>query len=1169
MSASFFSLAQFRSDLSSSLYFEALEDRRVLTATLYVDPGFGFIPDGFTINDTQSASLGGPEVFDGDHHLTSLSQDLWDFHQGDSDFTNSDVQDFIDGIFVHLYRFFQPLDVDVEYAEASSLQDIADTLDAIGSNDAYIFIGGTEPSDVSRGWGAAVIDEGNSTDNLGFVFTGQRDFGDFDRMQSIVAANVARRAAFTFGAHPIEASVPAAYGNITSISGTDESGDVIQLIPTHKNYAFMRYDLPRTMVEGISPGSENPFEILVENVGLHPNVNYEYVTTTGQSDDIQIEFADGVVTNFTINGRMIDGIDLSKRLDFKVAGHYENALDTVTFSGESIDMFAYTNSISLRNKTVSFHNSTWQTDQVPMRISVHTGDFDDLVRVLGSTRIFTHGGSDELLYDYGSAFVDLGDGDDIASGSTLAAQTILGDARIIGGNGRDTFRTPLGLEHDVHIWDVNEDDGFVLGSRDDRFYNYPRWTQFEVIDKLDNRDPIHVREGYIICEDEDPENCYDEFIPITHDHIETFVTGDTSKMVSVQFGYELEIKDPTSIFGSSVFVQSTVREMNIAGVEIQVSSDRDWQNGNTDQIQYALNLHARDILISNRQGQGKTIEHLGHEDSLFGQIRGITPSPIRLDGPENATIWIHGSDHADYFTFLSGDFGYSQKYHDPFLNLFGHGGDDGFTFGSGVDENNGNLAQLFRHSRLTVIADGGEGSDFVYLNDAASEGNLAYQLTGSGIRDISQSNEFRKRPIPIINFQSTELIRLAGNSAKNHFVVEPSPNVLFHVEGQSPGAGDGDSLDLIDPSSNRSHIIRAGQGNGTWYFGNQPTDDGIVTFDGIEQIAETQRLAVASQAGQPSLVRVFDPANDQFLFDIEPFNARFLGGVQVETADLNGDSVPDIVVAPGPGRYATVRVFDGIDGALLKSFRAFPADSPNFFENYTGGVELAVANVRGDEGFEIIAATQFGTSDVRTFVNDGSLNFDLVHAYNPFPNQGGVGVRLATADFNQDGLQDIVSTLGPGGRPSIAVHSNGQTLHRFLGRQAGYLGGFNVAAGDLIGDSRPDLILAASHSGSADDLFSGQFWVVDGTHLPGIAPNLEVRPTQMVQAFEAKTSRSVSLRMLDANLDGIIDRIFAAQQITKDGSAGEIRSYLPQDNFQQADSLFADGDLFDTGIELG
>ena len=52
------------------------------------------------------------------------------------------------------------------------------------------------------------------------------------------------------------------------------------------------------------------------------------------------------------------------------------------------------------------------------------------------------------------------------------------------------------------------------------------------------------------------------------------------------------------------------------------------------------------------------------------------------------------------------------------------------------------------------------------------------------------------------------------------------------------------------------------------------------------------------------------------------YEPTYKGGVQVTTADMNGDGTPDIITAPNAGRVAEVRIFDGTNGSLARQLPA-------------------------------------------------------------------------------------------------------------------------------------------------------------------------------------------------------------------------------------------------------
>ena len=96
----------------------------------------------------------------------------------------------------------------------------------------------------------------------------------------------------------------------------------------------------------------------------------------------------------------------------------------------------------------------------------------------------------------------------------------------------------------------------------------------------------------------------------------------------------------------------------------------------------------------------------------------------------------------------------------------------------------------------------------------------------------------------------------------------------------------------------------------------------------------------AGEGGGPH-VQVFDAATGALLFGFFAYDPAFTGGVRVAAADVNGDGVPDVITAPGPGGGPHVRVFDG---AALQAGQAVEvvglfAYNPAF----TGGVYIGAA----------------------------------------------------------------------------------------------------------------------------------------------------------------------------------------------------------------------------------
>src|SRR5205823_8132147 len=84
------------------------------------------------------------------------------------------------------------------------------------------------------------------------------------------------------------------------------------------------------------------------------------------------------------------------------------------------------------------------------------------------------------------------------------------------------------------------------------------------------------------------------------------------------------------------------------------------------------------------------------------------------------------------------------------------------------------------------------------------------------------------------------------------------------------------------------------------------------------------------------------------------------------------------------------------------------------------------------------------------------------------PNYSDVtGIRVAAADYNGDGVTDVVMGTGPGAVTLVTVVDGAtkRELFRVQPFETSFTGGVFVAAGDVDGDGRPDLIISPDEGG--------------------------------------------------------------------------------------------------------
>jgi hypothetical protein len=221
-----------------------------------------------------------------------------------------------------------------------------------------------------------------------------------------------------------------------------------------------------------------------------------------------------------------------------------------------------------------------------------------------------------------------------------------------------------------------------------------------------------------------------------------------------------------------------------------------------------------------------------------------------------------------------------------------------------------------------------------------------------------------------------------------------------------------------------------------------------------------QRILTGTDTGNPSLVVLRDGINLGVIQSFQAFPG-FMGGVRVALGDVNGDGVADIVAGAGPGGTPRVRVFDGVTGAGLADFLAF---SPSF----TGGVFVAAGDVTGDGLADlVVGADAGGAPQVSLF---RAPDWAPVGSFLAFAPGFTGGVRVAAGDVNADARADIIAGAGAGGAPQVSVFSgaNQGLLVSFLAYPVAFTGGVFVAAGDLNGDDRADIITGSGSGAPAN-----------------------------------------------------------------------------------------------------
>ncbi|MCC7083437.1 MAG: VCBS repeat-containing protein [Pirellulales bacterium] len=243
-----------------------------------------------------------------------------------------------------------------------------------------------------------------------------------------------------------------------------------------------------------------------------------------------------------------------------------------------------------------------------------------------------------------------------------------------------------------------------------------------------------------------------------------------------------------------------------------------------------------------------------------------------------------------------------------------------------------------------------------------------------------------------------------------------------------------------------------------------------------------QVLALGSDANDShsSRVKVLDVATGNTIVEFSPYGGSFHGGVRVAVADLDGDTYAEIITAPGAGGSGLVKVFDLLGNELQD------ARIQAYSSSFKGGVFVAAADVNGDGRTDIITAPGSGmAANIRVFRNRiglSSSNPDPfanqpLHSFLAFGKSFKGGATVAAGDLNGDGKAEIVVGNGPGMRPRVRLFdlvahptSSGSPKvlpfnDQLLPMKASDRGGVFVAVGDLHGDATPEIIVGNGANG--------------------------------------------------------------------------------------------------------
>jgi hypothetical protein len=218
---------------------------------------------------------------------------------------------------------------------------------------------------------------------------------------------------------------------------------------------------------------------------------------------------------------------------------------------------------------------------------------------------------------------------------------------------------------------------------------------------------------------------------------------------------------------------------------------------------------------------------------------------------------------------------------------------------------------------------------------------------------------------------------------------------------------------------------------------------GDTNGDGRDEVVE------GLDAGCCTTLHVLDATSGNELSGFYPYGNNSEVGARVAAGDLNGDGTADVIAVPlGSTRISAYRVTGG------SPFRTIDA----FGGEITGPISIAAGNLTGDARAEIVAAAPtYSGPEVKIF--DPATGAAETALY-PYGGEKVSSVGVALGDVNGDGNKDIVvSADTPDGTEVRAVDVDGEQLADFYVLDSSIVPGASIAAGDLNGDGKAEIVL--------------------------------------------------------------------------------------------------------------
>lgn len=457
-------------------------------------------------------------------------------------------------------------------------------------------------------------------------------------------------------------------------------------------------------------------------------------------------------------------------------------------------------------------------------------------------------------------------------------------------------------------------------------------------------------------------------------------------------------------------------------------------------------------------------------------------------------------------------------------NLFGSGGFNFFTIGSGL---RGDFYRLAQSVSVDFVANNTLAAQVARLDVYDDAGNLLQSVTSAALLAGGIETLTINRPTADIAY----------------FIMRPDPsgfdflyfdNLRYTLPEES-GVTDATGVYKVGLLQDGSYTVRT--------IGGAQLPATITNLVPVRNVnfgtggglggggggggAIGGRGRTLSVGGGPGAVSVYGAVNGQLSqasvinFPVLFPDAPFDGTYRTATGDVNGDGIEDVVVVTGPGAPVRWGVIDGRTGntLLVPLTVAFTGS-----DDFTGGGFVSVGDLDNDGRAEVVLTPDQGGGPRVTVFSVYPVGARVRGNYLGIadPNFRG-GARTALGDVNGDGRADLLVAAGFQGGPRVALYDGRLVLSGTLARlttdffafDPSLRNGVFASIGDVDGDGFGDLVLGAGSGGApAVRVLSGRTLITGGG--PGAA-----LATPLADYFvNGDTESRTGVRVATKNVDG-------------------------------------------------